>query len=172
MRRAALAVAGLTVALGACGYHVTGKGDMIPKSIKTIAIPPFENITTRQSLARQLSQDVTREFNSRTRYRIVDGRDEADAILQGRLVNFTVNPIIFNPQTGAATTVHVRAMVQVTLTDRATGKVIFSRANMAWDERYQVSSNPQQYFDESGTAILRISSSMAHMIVSAVLENF
>jgi hypothetical protein len=172
VKRRSVFLAALALLLSACGYHITGQGDMIPKSIKTIAVPPFENITTRQTLARMLAADVTREFNSRTRYRIVDDRDQADAVLQGRLTNFSVNPIIFDPNTGAATTVHVHAVVQVTLTDRATGKVIFSRANMEWDERYQVSNNAQEYFDESGTAIIRISQDMSHMIVSGVLENF
>jgi hypothetical protein len=39
-------------------------------------------------------------------------------------------------------------------------------------ERYQISTNPQQYFDESGTAIMRLSKDVAQSVVSAILENF
>jgi len=158
--------------LAGCGYHVAGRGDLLPKSVKTIAVPAFHNATTRQTLARMLTADVTREFNSRTRYRIVDDPNQADAVLNGTLSNFDVNPIIFDPASGRATTVHVRATVQLTLTDRATGKTLFSRPNLQWDERYQVSVSPQAYFDESGTAIIRVSQAIARTIVRAVLENF
>ena len=30
-----------------CGYHVSGKADLLPKSVQTIAIPAFTNITAR-----------------------------------------------------------------------------------------------------------------------------
>lgn len=158
--------------LAACGYRVTGQGDMLPKSIKTIAVPAFGNVTPRQQLARLLTTDVTRQFISRTRYHVVDDPNEADAVLTGTLIAFDVNPIIFDPASGRATTVHVRATVRLTMTERATGKVIFTRPTMQWDERYQVSISPQAYFDESGTAIVRVSQSLAQAIVSAVLEDF
>ena len=160
------------VLLAGCGYHVTGHGDLLPKTMKTIAVPAFGNVTPRQTLARLLTADITREFISRTRYRIVADPSEADAVLHGILTNFDVNPIIFDPQTGRATTVHVRATAQILLIERATGKTIFSSPHLQWDERYQVSNNVQEYFDESGTAIQRVSRSMAQTVVSAILENF
>ena len=158
--------------LAGFGYHVAGRGDLLPKTVKTIAVPAFRNTTPRQTLARLLATDVIREFNSRTRYRIVDDPNQADAVLYGTLSNFDVNPIIFDPASGRATTIHVRATVQLTLIDHDTGKTLFSRPNVQWDERYQVSNNPQSYFDESGTAFIRVSQAMARTIVSAVLENF
>jgi hypothetical protein len=170
VREAAAVIA--AAILAGCGYHVTGRGDLIPKTVKTIAVPAFGNSTPREQLARLLAADVTREFNSRTRYRVVAEPGQADATLFGSLTNFDVNPIIFDPATGRATNVHVRATVQINLVDRHTGKTIFSRSNLQWDERYQVSISPQEYFDESGTAIQRVSQAMARTIVSAVLENF
>jgi hypothetical protein len=171
MIRVSMLAAALAV-LAACGYRVTGRGDMLPKSVKTIAVPAFGNTTPRQQLARLLTTDVTRQFISRTRYHVVDDPNQADAVLTGTLIAFDVNPIIFDQATGRATTVHVRATLRLTLTERATGKVIFSRPTLQWDERYQVSISPQAYFDESGTAIPRVSQAMAQAIVSAVLEDF
>jgi len=165
---AAFALALLT----GCGYHITGHADQLPKTLSTIAIPAFGNTTVRQTLARLLAADTTREFLSRTRYKIVEDPNQADAVLHGILSEFSVNPVIFDPTTGRATTVHVRATVQITLIERATGKTIVSRPNMQWDERYEVSADPQTYFDESGTAIQRVAQSLARAIVSAILENF
>ena len=45
--------------------------DLIPKTIHTIAIPAFTNVTTRYKLTDQLPEAIAREFISRTRYRIV-----------------------------------------------------------------------------------------------------
>jgi hypothetical protein len=160
------------VLLTGCGYHITGRGDLLPKTMKTIAIPAFGNVTPRQTLARLLAADTSREFISRTRYQIVDDPNQADAVLHGTLTNFDVNPIIFDPVSGRATTVHVRATIRISLVDRVTGKTIFSRPNLQWDERYQVSNDVQEYFDESSTAIQRIGQAMARTVVSAVLENF
>ena len=67
----------------ACGYHVSGRADLIPKNIRTIAVPAFGNITTRYQLARLLPEDITREFISRTRYRVVADPAQADAVLTG-----------------------------------------------------------------------------------------
>ncbi|HKE23252.1 MAG TPA: LPS assembly lipoprotein LptE [Bryobacteraceae bacterium] len=158
--------------LTGCGYHVTGHGDTLPKTLNTIAIPAFGNTTTRQTLARLLAADTTREFISRTRFKIMEDPNQADAVLHGILTEFSVNPIIFDPKSGRATTVHVRATIQISLVERATGKTIVSRPNMQWDERYEVNVNPQAYFDESGTAIRRVSQSMARAVVSTILENF
>jgi hypothetical protein len=55
-----------------CGYHVSGRGDLVPKTVQTIAVAPFGNATVRYKLARLLPADITRELISRTRYRIID----------------------------------------------------------------------------------------------------
>ena len=65
---------GLIIALFAtgsgCGYHVSGKGDFLPKNVQTIAIPAFTNITARYKLPEKLASALTREFISRTRYQM------------------------------------------------------------------------------------------------------
>lgn len=156
----------------ACGYHVAGKADLMPKTIKTIAIPALGNGTTFQKLPVLLTADITHEFISRTRYAIVADPDRADAVLTGALVNLTNYPIVFDPVSGRATGVQVVATLQLTLTDRSTGKAVFSRSGLEFRERYEISTNPQAYFDESGTAIRRVSSDIARSVVSAILENF
>ena len=62
--------------------------------------------------------------------------------------------------------------LQLTLTDRHTGKVLFSRTGYEFRERYEVALDPQQYFDESSTAMQRLSKDAARSVVSAILENF
>src|SRR6202034_4326099 len=139
----------------ACGYHVAGKADLMPATIKTIAIPAFSNRTIRYKLARQLPADLTREFISRTRYKIVTDPNAGDAILAGTLTHFISYPIITDQATGRATAVQASVFLKITLTERATGKVLFTRPSIEYRERYEISENPQTYFDESGAGMGR-----------------
>jgi len=164
-------IAALALTAAGCGYHVGGHADLMPKSIKTIAIPAFGNSTTRSRLPVMLTSDLTREFNTRTRYRIVADPNEADAVLHGSVVNFTNYPTIFDPASGRATGVQVIVNVQLKLTDRS-GKVLFYRPSAEFRERYEITTNPQAYFDESDTALSRLSQDVARSIVTAILEDF
>jgi len=93
-------------------------------------------------------------------------------VLSGRVVSFSNFPTLFDQASGRATSVEVVVTLQITLTERSSGKTLFTRPNMEVRERYQISTNPQQYFDESGTAIMRLSKDVAQSVVSAILENF
>ena len=52
----------------ACGYHVAGKGNSLPPTIKTIAIPVFVNESVRFRIEQKVAAAVTREFIERTPY--------------------------------------------------------------------------------------------------------
>lgn len=168
-RRHALA---LTSLLSGCGYHVGGKSDLLPKSIHTIAIPAFDNLTVRYKFADRLAGAITREFIARTRYRIVTEPAQADAVLTGAILNFTAYPTILDPVTNRAAGVQIQASIQLTLTERATGKVLYSRPDYAFRERYEVSVDQAQYFEESEQAIERLSRDVARTVLSSILEAF
>lgn len=156
-----------------CGYHVAGKADLVPKSIHTIAVPPFSNATLRYKLTDSVPEAISREFIERTRYQIASDPASADAVLRGTIVNFVSYPILFDQQTGRASGLQVNVTLQVTLTERATGKVIYSRPNFDFHDRYEIAvTNTNQYFDESGPALDRLSRSIARDVVSSILDNF
>jgi len=156
----------------ACGYHVAGKIDTLPKSVNAIAIPAFTNITTRYKIADLLASAMTREFISRTRYQVVSDPDQADAVLSGAVVNFFSYPTTFDPQTNRASAVQAIVVLRVTLTDRKTSAVLFSRPSMEFRSNYELSVNPAKYFDESDAAMDRLSRDVARSVVSAILANF
>jgi Lipopolysaccharide-assembly len=160
------------LALTSCGYHVVGHTNILPKTIKIIAVPEFGNGTPQYRLPVLLTADVTRELISRTKYTVVADQSIADATLVGAITNYSNYPIIFDPISGRATSVQIIVQLQLTLTDRHSGKVLFSRTGYEFRERYEVALDPQQYFDESGTAMQRLSKDVARSVVSAILENF
>lgn len=163
---------GLVVLASSCGYHTGGRGDLIPKTVHTIAIPAFSNVTTRYKLTDQLPEAITREFISRTRYRIVTDTKAADAILDGAVLSYQSFPTIFDPATGTASAVEVHVVLRLTLRERATGKILYTRPNYEIRERYEISINPSVYFEESDSALARASQQTAQQVVSSILEAF
>ena len=155
-----------------CGYQIGGHGDLMPSAVKTIAIPAFGNVTTRYKLGRLLPQDIGREFESRTRYGIVADPNQADAVLEGTVTNFAFYPTVNDPVTARATAAQVVVTLRLTLTDRATKKVLFSQVGAQYREQYEISVDPSAYFDETGTAMQRVSRDVARSVVTAILEGF
>ena len=158
--------------LSSCGYHVAGHTDLLPKTMKTVAVPAFGNATSRYKLTDHLPEAISREFLARTRYRVVPDMGQADAILNGTVISYTYYPTIFDPVTGRASAVEMHLTLGVTLTERATGKTLYTRPNFEVRERYEISVDPSQYFEESDTALDRISQQVARQVVSAVLSQF
>ena len=161
----------MAVMLAGCGYHVAGTTDSLPKTINTIAVPAFGNVSTQYKVSDLLATAVTREFISRTRYKITADPKGADAVLSGSLVNYVSYPTIVDNNSGRNTAVQVIVTVSVTLRDRS-GAVLFSRPNFEVHERYEISIDPRNYFDESEPAMQRVSRDVARSVVSAVLERF
>ena len=167
-----LAAAACVLVNFGCGYHVSGKGDLLPKTLHTIAIPAFGNITTRYKLTDRLPEAVAREFITRTRYKVIPDAGQADAVLNGTIINAVAYPIISDPTLGRATAMQVNVTLSVTLTERATGKVLYSRPSFEMRQRYEISIDPQKYFEESDTALDRLCRDAARTVVSGILENF
>jgi len=162
----------LPLLLVSCGYRFAETDNVLPKTIHTVAIPAFTNLTTRYKLTDQLPEVISREFITRTRYRVVSNPDSADAVLRGVVTNYSVYPTIYDPETGRAAFAELRVTLAITLTERATGKVLFSRPAFDVRDTYQISPDPVQYFEESEPALRRAGQQVARSIVSAVLENF
>jgi outer membrane lipopolysaccharide assembly protein LptE/RlpB len=164
--------AALFVLLTGCGYHVAGHSNVVPKTVKSIAIPAFGNNTQRYKLGDQLHRAVTREFIERTRYRIVAEPNGADAVLEGSLLNYSAYPTVFDQATSRASGVQTVVTVSITLRERATGNVIYQRQSWEIRERYEIATDPRAYLDESETAVERVSRDVARAVVSGVLSSF
>jgi outer membrane lipopolysaccharide assembly protein LptE/RlpB len=160
----------LCFALAGCGYHTIGRSSLLPKEIRTIAVPTFTNATARTRISDALSRDVARELITRSRYRIVADPADADAVLTGGVLSYSSFPTILAG--GRAAGVQVIVTVQARLTRRDTNQVLSDQPNIEARERYEVSVDQVAYFDESAPAIDRLSRDVARSVVSAILENF
>ncbi len=172
VRAASALLPALGLFLTSCGYHVAGRGDLLPKEIHTIAIPAFDNITVRYRLTDRLPEAISREFIARTHYQVIPDASQADAVLRGAVVNYVSFPTTFDQTTGRASGLQVNVVLQISLIERATGKVLFSRPSFEAKQRYEFSVSSQAYFDESETALDRLCRDVARGLLTAILEKF
>lgn len=157
--------------LTGCGYHVAGTANVLPKEIHTIAVPAWTNISTQYRFSDYIAQAVTRELISRTRYSIVADPVGADAVLTGSVARLINSATTLDPVTNRATAAQIIVQIQVRLTGRD-GKILFDQPALEFRDRYEISIDPKQYFDESQVATERLARDIARTVVSAVLENF
>jgi hypothetical protein len=158
--------------LCACGYRVGGKADTVPKAVRTIAVPAFGSFSNDYKIGDLLANDISREFTERTRFQIVRDAGSADAVLKGTVTNLVRYPALADPTSGKTTSIQLLVFLTITLTERSTGKVLYSRPNFLVKEFYELSTDPHQIIDQSGPAFQRLSLTVARDVVSAVMEGF
>lgn len=151
---------------------MAGTASRIPPNIKTIAVPPFKNMSSTFRIEQQATSAVRREFLERTHYRIVANPRDADAVLQGTIKGVQTHAITFDINTGRATTLQVQVTVDVKLEDLHSHKLLFANSNYMYREEYQVSESPSALFEEDKPALDRLSRDLARTLVTDVLENF
>ena len=146
--------------------------DLLPKTIQTIAVPAWDNLTNRYRLNESMPAAITRELISRTRYGVVPDRNQADAVLTGVVSNFMVFPTVTDQTTGRAAGLQIIVTMHVQLTERASGTVLFVRPAMEYRQRYEIAMDQTKYFEESDIALERLSRDVARTVVSSILEAF
>lgn len=162
----------VSLALAGCGYHVAGQASNFPETWHTIAIPAFVNKTARYRIEQQMTEAVIRQMISRTHYRIVQDTSSADAVLRGTVISIETTPIVFDTNTGQATTMLVTVHVQAELIDNHTQKDVYKANDMVFRNEYQISSDVRTFFEEEDPAVQRMSRDFADRLVSDMLENF
>jgi hypothetical protein len=166
------ATALLGLACSGCGYHVAGHAANLPSDWKTIAIPAFTNDTTQYRIEQRFTEAVIREFISRTKYRVIQDPQAADAVLRGEVLSIETSPVLFNANTGEVTTMLVTVHTKVRLTDNHTQKAMYQNDDMLFRDEYQISPDVKSFFQEEAPALQRMSRDFASRLVANVVEGF
>jgi len=108
--------------VGACGYHLAGKGPAIPADAHTISIHLFRNHTRERGLQVPLRLAIEEEFRRQGTLRIVpDG--EGDLELTGDIRRLASVPVAFSA-TDEAVQYQSTITIGMHLVERATGRTI------------------------------------------------
>lgn len=153
-----------------CGYHLRGTGTFLPPTIKRLGIPMFKNMTTRYNLEVTLTQGVIDEMVARGKVEVTSGTENVDAVLQGEITSFNVNPIGFSSQ-NIADRYNVTVVARILLRDVKDERVIFSNPSYVYQEEYEVPQGTN-YETWETEALGKIAEKFARSLISTLLEGF
>ena len=170
MFKPALIVVALSMIFGVCGYKQAGKGKGLPANIKTIAVPVFQNSNLKYRVEQRFTRAVIDEILKRARaLHVVTNPDNADAVLDGDIRQFQARGSILDDR-GRTRVWDVRIVISVVVRDLKTRKILFENPRMAFEGEYQLSDDPQSFFNEENPAVDRIAKDFAQTIVSTIME--
>jgi outer membrane lipopolysaccharide assembly protein LptE/RlpB len=158
--------------LAGCGYRVAGRANTLPPSIKTIAVPAFENRTSTFRIEQRLTGAVVHELLVDSRYRVVSNAEDGDAVLHGVVTGVGGGVVVFDQSTGRATTVLVTVTVQAWVDDRRSGKELYRNNGFVFREPYEISTDIPTFFEESGPAMDRVSRDFARRLIAEIRESY
>jgi TolB-like protein len=172
--RRCLALLALAASVGAapgCGYRLAGTGTFLPKSVKIIAVAPFENRTGRPEIEVRVTEAVARELSRHGGMKIVTDKSLADAYLEGAVTDFKTSPVQFNSE-GRATRLETSVVLRASLRDLVSGEILWSQANLLFRDQYDVQQLEANYFDLETTALDSLARGAAQTLVNSITEGF
>jgi hypothetical protein len=173
-----MATAILALSFAGCGYRTAGHFSTMPKNVHVIAVPAMENKTSTYRVEQKLTAATIHELLVKTNYHVVSDANGGDAVLTGKVLRMEVVPLLFQTNTtttsstAQATAMLVTMTCEVTLTDRATEKVLYHNENFLFRNEYQLSTDVRSFFQEGDPALDRMAQDFAGRLVAAVTENF
>jgi outer membrane lipopolysaccharide assembly protein LptE/RlpB len=170
--RALLAVATLlsVLVLAGCGYHLAGKGSVLPEHVKAIVIVAFENRTQRPEIEQRVTEEVAQQFSRRGQYQVVTDRAQAQAILEGAITSYLTTPVQFTSQ-GRATRIEAVVQIEAVMRDLSNDKILWSQGGLLFREQFDVPET-SDYFDQETLALDDIAEGAAGALVISILEGF
>ncbi|GEM_PF-292997 len=153
-----------------CGYKRAGKGDALPKDIKILAVPIFQNSSLKYRVEGRFTQAVMDEILKRARaLHVTTNTDGADATLTGDIRSFRAGGTILDQQ-GRTRVWSLRIILSVTIRDNNTRKILYQNPRLIFEGEYELSDAPESFFNEENGAVDRIAKDFAQTIVSTILE--
>jgi hypothetical protein len=153
-----------------CYKPVTNSG--LPKTIKTVAVPPFqfEARALRYRLESRFTDAVAREIIKRGNGLKVQGKtDNADAIIEGSLRDFTFGGVLLD-RTGRARVYEVTIVGAVTVRETKDNKILYDNQNFIFRDSFEFSDDPRTFFNEEDPAVERIARAFSQSVVSAIVS--
>jgi outer membrane lipopolysaccharide assembly protein LptE/RlpB len=167
VRRRALAPLALAVLLGGCGYGFYGT---LPRDVKTIAVPIFQNLTREPAVEGLITRAVVEAFSTNGRLKVVPA-SEADAVLDGEVVGYNVFSIAFDKDSNVR---QYRLVVSVNLQlrDRRKNEILFKQSGVREQVDFRVQNAVSQTISLEETALRAAAVEVGRSIASLTVTRF
>jgi Lipopolysaccharide-assembly len=159
----------LVVALlaGGCGYTV---GGTLPPHIQTIAVPIFRNSTREPAVESIITRAVVEAFSTNGRLRVVR-TSQADAILEGDIIGFTVGAIAFDKDSNVSL-YRLVVTVNLRMRDVKRNAVLFTQNGVQEQADFRVLGQVSQTISRQETALTAAATEIGRAIVALAVTRF
>lgn len=164
-----------------CGYRIRVNGEPMGIELESLAIPLITSSSSVKGFEADFTRVIREEFISHSKIPIVP-IEKAHAVLKGNIYLVSSEPIAYellqtnvsNNQLSYSTTSRrkLRINMDISLTDRRTGKLIWRERSLKEEANFNVGTNPlsNTYFEKQ--ALEKIAGLLAKRIYLKTLERF
>ncbi len=161
-------VLAVALAIGGCGYSLRAT---LPGNIKTVHIPVLENRTQEPGVEDFITQALTQALVTSGVARIAQNAEEADAILEGSIVEYSLTSLAFD-RTANVTQYRLQIALTLTLRDRAKNEVVWKQDRIEERADFPVTGQVTTTLAREQDAVRRAAVDVARAIVSLAFEGF
>ncbi len=158
------------VMVNACGYQFAGQGQF-PSGVERIFIEVFENLTSKTGIERVVTNQVVFEFTRQRKESLVNGAENADAVLKG-VIRTIRSQTISRVGTEVASEREVIMTVDLKLVKQDGGEVLWAAKGIIDRQTYDVSDNKLETDRNESLALAKLSERMSERIFSRLTNDF
>ena len=168
-RRAGRALGLLLVALvtAGCGYSTRGS---LPDHIKTVAMPIFKNRTLEPGVESAITSGVVNAFSSGGRVKVVP-IDQADAILQGEVVAYSLDGLAFDRNANVQA-YRLRLVLNVEFRDVRRSEMLWRQEGLSETSDFQVQGQVSDTIARGRGAVSQAAAEIGRKVVNLALDRF
>lgn len=143
------------VAAAGCNYSL--RGGSFPEHIRTIAVLPFDNQTTRLELTQELFDQMSRELPRALGIQTA-APEVADAVVQGTITSYNLTTPSYRPGAGGDRAEvlqrQVSIAIQVEIVDRIENVFLFESPSLRGDGQYLEQSETEEEGKQQAIKVL------------------
>ena len=163
----AIALGLVAAAITGCGYSFRGN---LPEHIQTVAVPVFANKTGEPRIESLLTNGVVEAFSTNGRLRVVK-REDADAVLEGEVIGYSVQSISYDSQANVRQ-YRLTVTLNLKLLDMKKNAVLFEEHSLSEKADFQVMNAVSQTISVEETAVRTAATEIGRAIVSLTVNRF
>jgi hypothetical protein len=163
---AALALVALLLA-GGCGYTV---GGTLPSHIQTVSVPIFRNTTREPGVESLITRAVVEAFSTNGRLKVVP-KSQADAVLDGEVIGYSIASIAFDKDANVRL-YRLVVTLNLRMRDMRRNTVLFEQNQVAEQADFRVQGQVSQTISREETALRAAATEIGRAVVALAVTRF
>lgn len=157
----------ITALLAGCGYGVRGS---LPEHIKTVAVPVFRNKTQEPAVENGITSAVVAAFVNSGRLKVVP-LDQADAILDGEIVGYAIEPLTFDRRLNARE-YRLRVVLNIQFRDVRKNAMLWREEGLSEVSDFRVVGQVSDTISREEGAVRQAAVEIGRKLVTQVVDRF